>query len=64
LILVSREFKGIFSELHVAAGNLETMEKLLKLAEVVPVPPFFGSILEAEIVLLFDTLGFNLFGVL
>jgi hypothetical protein len=33
------------------------MENLLKLAEVDPVPPFFGSILVAEIVPLFDNLG-------
>jgi glucose-6-phosphate isomerase len=58
LILVPREFGGIFLDYSRQQATRETMEKLLKLAEVMPVPPFLGTILEAEIVLLFDNLGF------
>jgi hypothetical protein len=55
--LVLSEFEGIFLDYSRQQATGETMEKLLKLAEVDPVPPFFGSILEAEIVPLFDNLG-------
>ena len=51
------EFEGIFLDYSRQQATRETIEKLLKLAEVTPVSYFFCNIKEAWIALLYGNLG-------